>query len=170
MNEPDFTDREKYLLHFYRDAKHSGRLRGWWDELGYLVPSLFCAVMFVLRGSVEYAALAYGIMLWRFVHSQFTGSGYTNDLRNIFAKYDAKVRELSDELEKHSKKFWSRLRYGSIWQSLNFSRRRCGRGSDRGWLHAPERGHGSALFCGSHFIGAFSEQLLSRNARAAAAL
>ena len=100
MNEPDFTDREKYLLHFYRDAKHSSRIRGWWDELGYLVPSLMCAVMFVLRGNMGYAALAYGIILWRMVHSQFTGSGYAGDLRSIFAKYEAKVKELSNELEK----------------------------------------------------------------------
>ena len=103
MNEPDFTDREKYLLHFYRDAKHSGRLRGWWDELGYLVPSLICAVMFVLRGNMGYAALAYGIMFWKVVHSQFTGSSYTDDFRSIFAKYDAKVKELNDELEKRQK-------------------------------------------------------------------
>jgi hypothetical protein len=101
MNELGFTDREKYLLHFYRDAKHSGRLRAWWDEIGYLVPSLFCAVMFVLRGDIGYAAVAYGIMLWRVVYSQITGTGYADDLRTIFAKYDAKVKELSDELEKH---------------------------------------------------------------------
>ena len=96
----EFSDREKYIIHFYRDAQKSMARAAVVDELPYLIPSLACVSLYLWRGDIGFGVVGYAILLWRVGHSMFAGSGYAEDFRSIFQKYDAKIQELAEALEK----------------------------------------------------------------------
>jgi hypothetical protein len=101
MKDPiEFSDREKYIIHFYRDAQKSMARSAVVEDLPYLLPSLACVTLYFWRGALGFGLVGYGILLWRVAHSLFTGTGYAEDFRSIFQKYDAKIRELTEALEK----------------------------------------------------------------------
>ncbi len=100
MREPiEFTDREKYLLHFYRDTKTPALKRAVVDELGYILPSLACVALYIWHGDMGVGLIGYGILLWKVARETFSGSRYAEDFRSIFQKYEVRLAELTQALE-----------------------------------------------------------------------
>jgi hypothetical protein len=103
MNDPmNFTDRERVVVHYYRDAREPLRTRAWFQESAYLLPSLGCVALYLWRDDIALGFVGYALLLCRACYSLVAGVRCAEDLRAALQKYDVKVRELSEALEKKS--------------------------------------------------------------------
>jgi thiosulfate reductase cytochrome b subunit len=95
----EFTDREKFILSFYRDPKLSreGRIRAYDIAIG--IASLACLLLFVKGGDAVIVFVGYALLLGRLWYLVVEGGRWTEDFRSIFAKYDTKLRELTGAVE-----------------------------------------------------------------------
>ncbi len=100
-NDPlEFTDRERYIISYFRDRELSGSRR----HLGYsgifLLSSLACVIYAVARDDQAFGFVGYGLLLTRLCYLMIEGRRWNADFQNIFRKYDAKVKELSEARKK----------------------------------------------------------------------
>ena len=98
MPEPDLvelTQREKFILSYYRSDLPDSHRPLFWD-VAIALTSLVCVTMFVTKEEMAYGFVAYALIIGRLGHIVVEGSRWTRDMRSIFAKYDAKIRELAE--------------------------------------------------------------------------
>ncbi|MCP5515670.1 MAG: hypothetical protein H7A45_00250 [Verrucomicrobiales bacterium] len=96
MNEIiEFTDRERFLISYYRDPQLSSQSRFWVLEGLAIVVSLALIGLYLLNEDPGWGVAGYGILLWQVIRNLLHGNRYSRDFRAIFQKYDAKVRELA---------------------------------------------------------------------------
>lgn len=101
MKEPiEFTNREQFLLSYYRDPELSNWSRHVILDGIYLVLSVFFIWLYVTGQDVGWGCVGYGILVWRVVWGVWQSRRYTEDFRSIFTKYDAKLRELQERIER----------------------------------------------------------------------
>jgi hypothetical protein len=96
-NDPnEFTDREKFILSFYRAKDLSGSRRiSLYDGL-FAIGSLACLLLYATNGDTAFGFVAYGLVAGRWLYFVIEGRRWNQDFRSIFAKYDAKLRSLTD--------------------------------------------------------------------------
>jgi len=100
MKEPiEFTNREQFLLSYYREPPLSSWSRHVILDGIYVVLSFFFVWLYMTGDDVGWGCVGYGILIWRVVWGVWQSRRYTKDLRSILTKYDAKVRELADRIE-----------------------------------------------------------------------
>lgn len=98
MPEPDlveFTQREKFIVSYFRSELPDSRRPLFWD-IAIVLASLVCVMMFVTKEEMAYGFVAYALIIGRLGHIVVEGGRWTRDMRSIFAKYDAKIRELTE--------------------------------------------------------------------------
>ena len=91
----DFTDRERFVLSYYRDTK-----RARWQlyalyESALVVASLFFLTLAVVQHDRVWGFVAYAVLLWRICASVWRARQYMASFRSIIMKYDAKIVELA---------------------------------------------------------------------------
>lgn len=95
MNNPvEFTDKEQFLLSYYRDDNLSRWQRQAALQALLLFISLFFLALFLIQHDPGWGAVAYGLLLWRAAASIWRARYYTPTYRSIIAKYDAKISDL----------------------------------------------------------------------------
>ena len=100
MKEPiDFTYTEQFILKYYRDAKRV-RFRRLTYDGSYLTASLACLAWYYFKQDVAIGFVGYVILLWRVASDMFRSQQYNEPYQSIFAKYEARVKELNEKLEK----------------------------------------------------------------------
>lgn len=94
MKEPiEFSDRERFVLSYYRDAHLSSWSRYAVLDGTYLGVSVVFMALYLAQQDVAWGVVGYGILVWRVVRGMVQSRGFTEDFRSILRKYDAKVRE-----------------------------------------------------------------------------
>src|SRR5437667_2649988 len=91
-----FTNREQFLLSYYRDPELSSWSRHVVLDGIYVVISLFFMWLSVTHEDFAWGCIGYGILVWRVVWGVWRSRRYTADFRSIISKYDAKLRELTE--------------------------------------------------------------------------
>ncbi|HEY4283182.1 MAG TPA: hypothetical protein VGM62_08960 [Chthoniobacterales bacterium] len=89
-----FTDRERFILSYYRDP----RLSSWRRYASFhgsllLISALFLVLAFIQHDRV-WAIVAYTLLFVRACVSIWRAREYIATFRSIIAKYDAKLKEL----------------------------------------------------------------------------
>jgi len=95
-NNIDFTDRERFLLQYFRDPRLSSWSRSAALE-GILIALSLCFIgLHVGQHDAGWGFAGYLLLLWRVGASVWRTRRYLEDYRSIFAKYEAKLKELTD--------------------------------------------------------------------------
>ena len=92
----EFTEREKFVLSFYRDRQLSSSRRLLGYDLIIALASIACVILAVTRDEVAFGLSGYVLLLGRLYYLVVEGGRWTKDFQSIFAKYDAKLKELSE--------------------------------------------------------------------------
>lgn len=91
----EFTARERHLITYYLDAELSkARSPRFYDSM-FVLASVVCLVLFLVQDQAAFAFVGYGLLLCRQLYLMAEAGRWNADFRSIFAKYDAKLRELS---------------------------------------------------------------------------
>jgi hypothetical protein len=89
----EFTEREKFIVSFYRDPQLSSPQRIFGYDLIIGVASIVCFILFLIRDEQALSFVAFGLVLSRLCYLAIEGRQWTKDFQNIFAKYEAKLQE-----------------------------------------------------------------------------
>lgn len=99
MKEPiEFTHREKYLLSYYSDSRRTRSRRFLYDG-SYLAVSLGCLAWYFFKNDDGMGFVAYAILFVRIAYG-LTAQSYSEDFQSLLEKYDAKVKELTEKLDR----------------------------------------------------------------------
>lgn len=95
----EFTDREKFLLSYYRDKELSSSPRLWLFDAAIVCVSLFMFIYFLTNSEVPFAFVAYALVLGRLYYYTSESGRWTRDLQSIIAKYDGRIQELTKSVK-----------------------------------------------------------------------
>jgi hypothetical protein len=99
MNAPiEFSLREQTIVSLLRDEYSTRPSRVWFNALCYLAPSLALAIYCVVQEELVLGFIGYGLLFLRECYQTNSAAGSGKVYRSIFAKYDATLKELSEEL------------------------------------------------------------------------
>jgi hypothetical protein len=108
----EFTEREKFILSYYRSAELSGSRRWAFYDIVVGLTSIACMAMFVIKDDTAYAFVGYALVAGRLYYLVVEGNRWVRDFRSIFAKYDAKLKFLTEAQKKNSDDVQSSCREG----------------------------------------------------------
>jgi hypothetical protein len=92
-NDPnEFTDREKFILSYYRDSELSGSRRLFGYDVVTTVASVACIIAAAIREELALAVVGYILVVGRMCYTISEGGRWTRDFQSIFRKYDAKLK------------------------------------------------------------------------------
>lgn len=92
----EFTDREKFLLSYYRDKELCTSHRNWMFDAAIAAVSLFMFAAFLRNAEVSFAFVAYALVLGR-LYYLVSGTGqWARDFQSIIGKYDRRIQELTE--------------------------------------------------------------------------
>jgi hypothetical protein len=96
----DFTNREKFIVNYFLAPPSVSRPTRWvWDAaLGLM--SLICVGLFISHQDAAFGFIAYALVFGRLFHLLFEGRRGSQDYRSIFAKYEARIKQLTEALNK----------------------------------------------------------------------
>lgn len=92
----EFTEREKFILSYYRDQQLSDSRRLLGYDLMLALASIGCVVFAVVREDTAFGFIGYMLLLSRLYYLVVEGGRWTKDFQSIFAKYDAKLKAWSE--------------------------------------------------------------------------
>jgi hypothetical protein len=96
----EFTDREKFVLSYFRDRELSSS-RGYLGyDLAFLVGSIVCGIFALIREDRTLEFVAYALLLGRLTYSIVQSRRWLGTYRGIFAKYDGRIKLLNEALRK----------------------------------------------------------------------
>jgi len=91
----DFTEREKFILSYYRSDQLSSPRRVLGYHLMFALASVGCVVLAVVREEAAFGFIGYMLLLGRLYYLVTEGGRWTKDFQSIFRKYDAKLKALT---------------------------------------------------------------------------
>ncbi len=92
----EFTEREKFILSYYRSPELSGSRRVAFYDIAIGLVSIACIVMFVVKQEMGYGFAGYVLVMGRLYYLVVEGGRWSRDFRSIFAKYEAKLKVLTE--------------------------------------------------------------------------
>ncbi len=92
----EFTDREKFILSYYRDQELSGSRRLSTYDIMFVAASVVCVVFAVTREEVALGFVGYALVVGRLGYIVTEGGRWTRDFQSIFRKYDAKLKAATE--------------------------------------------------------------------------
>jgi len=92
----EFTEREKFILSYYRSGQAAASHRRLGYDLTFGLVSVVCVVLAVAREEIALWFVAYTLLFGRLYYLVTEGSRYSKDFQSIFAKYDAKPKALTE--------------------------------------------------------------------------
>lgn len=95
----EFTDREKFIVSYYRDQELSGSRRLWGYDVMITVASAICIIVAAIREEVSLGFVGYALVVGRLGYIIREGGRWTKDFQTIFRKYDAKLKAMSEKGE-----------------------------------------------------------------------
>jgi hypothetical protein len=99
----EFTEREKFILSYYRDPQLSDPKRHLGYDLTIGLVSIGCVVVAITREEFAFGLVGYGILLWRLYQAALTNGRWTKDFQSIFQKYDAQFKALTETKRRDEK-------------------------------------------------------------------
>ena len=94
----DFTNRERFILSYYRDPALARWQRHALLESALVFVSLCFVALDLTQHDRVWGFVAYGLLLWRTCASVWRSRLYMSAFRSIITKYDAKITELTGPL------------------------------------------------------------------------
>jgi len=99
----EFTDREKFILSYYRDRDLSGARRVTVYDIIVGAASIVCLIFAAVREDAALGFVAYALVLGRLGYIVVEGGKWSRDFQSIFRKYDAKLKALSAAQKKEGR-------------------------------------------------------------------
>jgi hypothetical protein len=96
----EFTEREKFILSYYRSSQLAGSRRLFGYDVMFALTSIACVVFAVVREEAALGFVGYLLLLGRLFYLVTEGGRWTKDFQSIFAKYDAKLKALTETPKK----------------------------------------------------------------------
>jgi hypothetical protein len=100
----EFTNKESYLLHFYRDPQLCSSSRQVRAALYYVIPSIALVVVSFVQGAAVWSFVGYGLLLVYVANRLSTAKEWVAIMPNIIAKYEARIHALETKLLETEKK------------------------------------------------------------------
>ena len=91
-----FTEREKFIVSYYRSSELSSSRRLFGYDVVFALASIACVVFAVVREEAAFGFVGYMLLLGRLFYIFTEGRRWTKDFQSIFAKYDAKLKALTE--------------------------------------------------------------------------
>jgi hypothetical protein len=96
----DFTSREKFIVNYFLAPASVSRPTRWvWDAALALV-SLICMGLFISHQDSAFGFIAYVLIFGRLFQLLTEGRRCSQDYRSIFIKYDAKIKQMTEALNR----------------------------------------------------------------------
>ncbi|MBE7501825.1 MAG: hypothetical protein HS113_16280 [Verrucomicrobiales bacterium] len=92
----EFTEREKFILSYYRSAELSGSRRVALYDIAIGLMSIACIVTFLAKDETGFGFVGYALVIGRLFYLVVEGGRWNRDFRSIFTKYDAKLRAMAE--------------------------------------------------------------------------
>lgn len=92
----EFTEREKFILSYYRSSQISGSRRVLGYDVMFALASVGCVIFAVAREEAAFGFVGYVLLLGRLYYLVTEGGRWTKDFQSIFLKYDAKLKALTE--------------------------------------------------------------------------
>lgn len=101
MKEPiPFTDTERFLINYYRTPSLTSWQRTLVSDGGYLTASVVFIAIYLNNLDAGWGFVGYAILFYRVVVSILNARRWGPAFVGIVSKYDARIAELTEELEK----------------------------------------------------------------------
>jgi hypothetical protein len=100
----EFTNRESYLIHFYRDPRLCSSSRQVVSALYYIVPSIVFMAISIAQESTVWSFVGYGLLLAYVATRLFAAMEWATVVPSILDKYEARIRVLEAKLLESEKK------------------------------------------------------------------
>ncbi len=99
----EFTDREKFILAYYRDRElsRSRLLLGY--DVTVVLASVVCLILAAVRDDAALGFVAYALVVGRLSYIIIEGRNWAQDFQNIFRKYDAKLNAAAESHKKEGR-------------------------------------------------------------------
>jgi hypothetical protein len=99
----DFTDRENFILSYYRDRDLSSARRVTVYDLIVGAASIVCLIFAAVREEVALGFVAYALLFGRLGYIVVEGGKWSRDFQSIFRKYDAKLKAAAEAQKKEAR-------------------------------------------------------------------
>ncbi len=99
----EFTDREQFILSYYRDRDLSAARRMTVYDIIVVTASIGCLILAAVREDAALGFVAYALVLGRLGYIVVEGGKWSRDFQSIFRKYDAKLKAAEDAQKKGSR-------------------------------------------------------------------
>lgn len=96
----EFTDTERVLISYYRSPSLSSWSRAAAHDGIYLLISLGFIIAQLVKGDFAFGFAGYAILVWRIASGTWEARSWNPAMRGVFTKYEAKIAELTAELER----------------------------------------------------------------------
>jgi hypothetical protein len=106
MNDQDpfeLTNQERFILNYYRTSEFVGTERRWLYDGATFAASLACLIYAFATPDPAFSFVAYGLLAARLIYLVSEGRRWSAVFRSLFAKYDARVKELKAAVEQKDK-------------------------------------------------------------------
>jgi len=100
----EFTNKESYLIHFYRDPRLCSSSRQIQSALYYVVPSIALMAVSFIQESAVWSFVGYGLLLVYVVNRLSAAIEWASVVPSIIAKYEARIQVLETKLLESEKK------------------------------------------------------------------
>ena len=101
MKDPiQFNETEQFLVSYYRTPSVSGWLQTLAAEGGYLTASILFISIYISKDDSAWGVLGYLILFYRVVCGILQARRWNPSFQGIINKYEARIAELTSELEK----------------------------------------------------------------------
>jgi hypothetical protein len=95
----EFTNREKFILSYFRDRKLSNPRQFLSYDIAIIVASIVCLILAIIQEELDLGLVAYSLVLSRLGYHVVETLKWSRDYQSIFRKYDAKL-EAAEERKK----------------------------------------------------------------------
>ncbi|MGV3755077.1 MAG: hypothetical protein ACO1QS_06820 [Verrucomicrobiota bacterium] len=92
----EFTDREKFILSYYRDRDLSAARGMTVYDIIVVAASIVCLILAAVREDAALGFVAYALVLGRLSYIVVEGGKWSGDFQSIFRKYDAKLKAATE--------------------------------------------------------------------------
>lgn len=93
-----FTDQEKFMVHYYRNPLLCSLSRHVIAALYYFIPALVLAGIAVVQDSAAWAFVGFGLLFVYECSQLFRARHWAGVMPNVIAKYEAHIEALEKEL------------------------------------------------------------------------
>jgi len=97
----EFTDKEKFMVQYYRNPRLCSLGRHVASAMYYFIPAVVLVGVSVVQDSVVWAFVGFGLLFVYQCYQLFQARHWAGVMPSVIAKYEAHIEALENELAGH---------------------------------------------------------------------